>query len=71
MGGIPIGDGAHRRTFASDNAALTGWAGPPGARGRRVSRDKLIAGVSVQRLAGRILRCPRLGGVLNYDERAA
>jgi hypothetical protein len=41
-----------------------------GERNHQGLRNELISGVGVHRRAGRIRRRARLGGLLNYDERA-
>jgi transposase InsO family protein len=62
---IPFGEGHLRRTIAEYPEHYHR------ERNHQGSENMLIAGVAATGLLGRIRRRPRLGGVLNYYERAA
>ena len=62
---IPLGESDVRRTMAEY------LAHSHGGRNHQGLRNELIAGLSGRNRAGQIRRRPRLGGLLNYYERAA
>ena len=62
---IPFGERHLRRTIAEFVAHYHG------ERNHQGIENALIAGTPVTSSVGRIRRCPRLGGLLNYYDRAA